>query len=57
MMAWMPTFMAGYPVVAELDLAGVVADGNGSEFNIGDRVHGVIDMGKSYCVRLSVLSA
>ena len=42
MMHLLPNFMAGRPLVVEHDFAGVVEDGNNTEFKAGDPVFGFI---------------
>ncbi|KDQ33589.1 hypothetical protein PLEOSDRAFT_1099549 [Pleurotus ostreatus PC15] len=42
MMRLLPNFMAGRPLVVEHDFAGVVEDGNDTEFKAGDPVFGFI---------------
>ncbi|KAJ7077884.1 hypothetical protein B0H15DRAFT_861309 [Mycena belliarum] len=40
LMRTLPDFLDGRPHIAELDMAGVVVDPNGSEFGVGDKVFG-----------------
>lgn len=43
----LPNFIAKRPLPAEYDLAGVIEDPNGSSFNKGDEVFGIIPVRKS----------
>jgi NADPH:quinone reductase-like Zn-dependent oxidoreductase len=45
MMKTLPNVIAKRPVIPEHDLAGVIADANGSEFSAGDEVIGFIPLG------------
>jgi NADPH:quinone reductase-like Zn-dependent oxidoreductase len=45
-LAVLPNFLAKRPLVPEHDFAGVIMDGNGTEFKSGDRVFGWIPMSK-----------
>ena len=40
LMKLLPKFLAGLPIIAEYEFAGLVADANGSEFTIGESVFG-----------------
>lgn len=39
-MGAVPNFMARRPHLAELEMAGIVVDANGTDFNVGDKVFG-----------------
>jgi NADPH:quinone reductase-like Zn-dependent oxidoreductase len=45
LMGIVPNFLARRPHVAELDLAGIVVDSNGTEFRAGDKVFGCSNIG------------
>lgn len=45
-MGLLPNFIAKRPHVAEHDFAGIVVDGNGTEFQKGQEVYGLVSVGK-----------
>ena len=48
-MSTVPNIVARRPITPEYDFAGVVADGNGTEFSTGDEVIGFIPLCEYWC--------
>lgn len=55
-MGMLPNFIAKRPHVAEHDLSGFIVDANGSEFQNGQAVYGIIVPRTSFCLSLSDIS-
>lgn len=49
-MGLLPNFIVKRPHVAENDFAGVVVDANGTEFENGQEVYGLVSVGESHSV-------
>jgi NADPH:quinone reductase-like Zn-dependent oxidoreductase len=55
-MSLLPSMIAKKPGVAEFDIAGVVVDGNGTRFNKGDKVFGVVPPPTAFKTGLGALA-
>jgi hypothetical protein len=53
MLKMLPNFVAGRPHVVEHDFVGTIADGNETEFEVGDEVLGIVMPRKQYKKTLS----